>query len=41
MSVSEKIIEIKKVVSMICDLLPVIVSLAKEIIMVVKEIKTV
>lgn len=41
MSIAEKAIEIKKVITMICDLLPVLVNVVKEVILLLKDIKTV
>lgn len=41
MSIAEKALEIKKVIAMICDLLPVIVQVVKEVLVVLKELKTV
>lgn len=41
MSVSDKIAEIKKIVQLICEVLPVIVDLIKEVILTIKEVKTV
>lgn len=41
MSVSDKITEIKKVIQLVCETLPVIVDLIKEIILTIKEVKTV
>lgn len=41
MSISEKVVELKKIVSMICEILPVIASVIKEVLVIVKDIKTV
>lgn len=41
MTIADKVIEIKKVITMICDILPVIVQVVKEILILLKEIKTV
>lgn len=41
MSVSDKITEIKKVIQLVCETLPVIVDLIKEIILTIKDVKTV
>lgn len=41
MSITEKAVEIKKVITMICDLLPVVVQVVKEVLIVLKELKTV
>lgn len=41
MTIADKVIEIKKVITMICDMLPVIVQVVKEILIMLKEIKTV
>lgn len=41
MSISEKANEIKKVITMICDILPVVVSVIKEVLIVLRDIKTV
>lgn len=41
MSVSDKISEIKKIIQLVCDTLPVIVGLIKEIILTIKDVKTV
>lgn len=41
MSIAEKAVEIKKVITMICDLLPVLVNVVKEVILLLKDIKTV
>lgn len=41
MSIADKALEIKKVITMICDLLPVIVQVVKEVLVVLKELKTV
>lgn len=41
MTIAEKAVEIKKVISMICDLLPVVVNVIKEVIILLKDLKTV
>ena len=41
MSVSDKISEIKKIIQLVCDTLPVIVGLITEIILTIKDVKTV
>lgn len=41
MSIAEKTVEIKKVITMICELLPVIVTVIKEVLVLLKDIKTV
>lgn len=40
MSVSEKIIEIKKIIELVVSTLPEIINLIKELIICVREIKT-
>lgn len=40
MSVSDKITEIKKIVTMVCEILPVIANVIKEVIVMIKDIKT-
>ena len=41
MSVNEKVITIKQVISLVCEILPQIVSLVKEIVVAIKELQTV
>lgn len=41
MSIAEKATEIKRVITMICDILPTVVSVIKEVLLVLKELKTV
>lgn len=41
MSVSDKITEIKKIIQLVCETLPVIVELIKEIVLTIKDVKTV
>lgn len=41
MSVTDKITEIKKIIQLVCDTLPIIVELIKEIVLTIKEVKTV
>lgn len=38
MSVQEKIVEIKKIISLICDVVPSLVSIVKETIMLFKTV---
>lgn len=38
MSVQEKIVEIKKIISLICDVIPTIVSIVKETILLFKAV---
>ena len=39
MSIQEKVTEIKKLITLICETIPILVSIIKEIILVVKELK--
>lgn len=41
MSVTDKIQEIKRIITLVCDVIPAIVSVIKEIIIVIKDLKTV
>lgn len=41
MSISDKVIIIKNIISMICDLLPSVVGLVREVINLLSDIKTV
>ena len=41
MSISDKVAEIKKLINLICETIPILVSIIKEIIIVVKDLKTV
>lgn len=38
MSVQDKIVEIKKIISLICDVIPTIVSIVKETILLFKTV---
>lgn len=38
MSVQEKIVEIKKIVALICDVVPQIVALVKEVVLLFKTV---
>lgn len=40
MSISEKVDTIRKIVTLVCEILPQIVSLVKEVIIALKEIQT-
>ena len=39
MSIQDKVTEIKKLINLICETIPILVSIIKEIILVVKELK--
>ena len=41
MSVNEKVTTIRQIISLVCEILPQIVSLVKEVILALKEIQTV
>lgn len=41
MSVNEKAIEIRNLVALVCEVIPAIVSIVKEIIIAIKDIKAV
>lgn len=41
MSVSEKLVYFKQLIALVCDTIPVIVSLIKEIVVTMNNIKTV
>ena len=41
MSISEKVTEIKRIVTLVCDVIPAIVSVVKEVLILLKDIKTV
>lgn len=38
MSVAEKIVEIKKIISLVCDVVPSLVTIVKEIIILLKGV---
>ena len=39
MSIQDKVTEIKKLINLICETIPILVGIIKEIILVVKELK--
>lgn len=41
MSIQDKITEIKKLINLICESIPILLTIIKEIIAVVKDLKTV
>lgn len=41
MSISDKGIEIKKIVSLVCEIIPMIIQIVKEVIVTIKELQTV
>lgn len=41
MSIQDKITEIKKLINLICEAVPILLTIIKEIIAVVKDLKTV
>ena len=38
MSINEKVVEIKKIISLICDVVPQIVALVKEVVLLFKTV---
>ena len=41
MSINEKVVTIKQIISLVCEILPQIVSLIKEVVISIKELQTV
>lgn len=41
MSLQEKVINVKAIINLVCEVIPALVSIIKEVIIALKEIKTV